>query len=42
VVILREHLIDKVPVSEIRDKHGLNPPLFHQRQKKLFDEGTVF
>ena len=41
MAILREHLIDKVPVSEICDKHGLNPTLFYQWQKKLFEEGAV-
>ena len=39
--ILREHLIDRVPVSEVCDKHGLNPTLFYQWQKKLFEEGAV-
>lgn len=24
VAILREHLVEKVPVSEVSDKHGLN------------------
>ena len=41
MAILREHLIDKVPVSEVCDKHGLNPTLFYQWQKKLFEEGAV-
>jgi transposase-like protein len=41
MAILREHLIDKVPVSEICDKHGLNPTLFYQWQKRLFEEGAV-
>ena len=39
--ILREHLIDRVPVSEVCDKHGLNPTLFYHWQKKLFEEGAV-
>jgi transposase-like protein len=41
IAILREHLIDKVPVSEVCDKHGLNPTLFYLWQKKLFEEGAV-
>ena len=41
VTILREHLIDKVPVSEVCEKHGLNPTLFYHWQKKLFEEGAV-
>ena len=41
MAILREHLIDKVPVSEVCEKHGLNPTLFYHWQKKLFEEGAV-
>ena len=41
MAILREHLVDKVPVSEVCDKHGLNPTLFYHWQKKLFEEGAV-
>jgi transposase len=41
MAILREHLIDRVPVSEVCDKHGLNPTLFYHWQKKLFEEGAV-
>jgi transposase-like protein len=41
IAILREHLIDKVPGSEVCDKHGLNPTLFYLWQKKLFEEGAV-
>ncbi len=41
MAVLREHLIDKVPVSEVCEKHGLNPTLFYQWQKKLFEEGAV-
>ena len=38
--ILREHLIEHIPVSEICDKHGIQPTLFHLWQKKLFEEGA--
>jgi transposase len=41
IVILREHLIDKVPVSEVCDTHGLNPTLFYQLQKKLLGAGAM-
>ncbi len=40
MVILREHLIDKVPVSEVCDKHGVQPTMFYAWQKKLFEEGA--
>jgi transposase len=41
MAILREHLIDKVPVSEVCEKHGFQPTLFYHWQKKLFEEGAV-
>ena len=41
MTILREHLIDKVPVSEVCDKHGVQPTMFYVWQKKLFEEGAL-
>jgi transposase-like protein len=41
VAILREHLIEKVPISQVCEKHGLQPTVFYQWQKKLFEEGAV-
>ena len=41
MAILREHLIDKVPISAVCDKHGLQPAMFYQWQKKLFEEGAA-
>ena len=41
VRILREHLIDKVPISEVCEKHGLQPTVFYQWQKKLFEDGAA-
>ncbi len=35
--ILREHLLEKVPVSEVCDKHGLMPTVFYRWQKELFE-----
>jgi transposase len=40
LAILREHLIEKVPLSEVCRKHNLQPTLFYQWQKKLFEEGA--
>ena len=39
--ILREHLIEKVPVSEVCEKHGIQPTLFYTWQKKLFEDGAA-
>ena len=36
MAILREHLIERVPISEVCDKHGLQPTVFYGWQKKLF------
>ena len=41
MAILRKHLIEKVPVSEVCDKHGLQPTIFYAWQKKLFEEGSA-
>ena len=41
MAILREHLIDKIPVSEVCDKHGVQPTMFYAWQKKLFTDCIV-
>ena len=41
VAILREHFIDNVPVSEVCDKHGLNPTAFYRWQKEVFENGAA-
>jgi transposase len=41
LAILREHLIEKVPISDVCQKHDLQPTLFYLWQKKLFEEGAV-
>ena len=40
MAVLREHLIEKTPVSEVCEKHGVQPTLFYTWQKKLFEEGA--
>jgi transposase len=39
--ILREHLLDKVPVSDLCDKHGLHPTVFYRWQKELFENAAA-
>jgi len=39
--ILREHLLDKVPVSDLCDKHGLHPTVFYRWQKELFENAPA-
>lgn len=41
VAILRQHFIEKMPVSEVCDKNGLNPTVFYRWQKEFFEKGAV-
>lgn len=41
MAILREHLIEQVPISQVCAKHGLQPTIFYQWQKKLFEGGAA-
>jgi len=35
--ILREHLIDRVSVADLCDKHKIQPTLFYRWQKEMFE-----
>ena len=37
VAILRRHLLDQVPVSELCDELGLQPTVFYRWQKEFFE-----
>ena len=41
VSILRRHLVEKVPVSELCEQLGLQPTVFYRWQKTLFDNGAA-
>ena len=41
VALLREHLVDKVPVSDICEKHGIAVNLFYLWQKTFFENGQA-
>lgn len=41
IKILREHLIDKVPISQVCEKYQIQPTLFYAWQKALFENGTA-
>lgn len=41
IAILREHLIEKVPVSQVCDRHGISVVNFYNWQKQLFENGAV-
>ena len=40
VAILRRHLLDKVPVSELCEELNLRPTVFYRWQKELFEKAT--
>jgi transposase len=40
VAILRRHLLDKVPVSDLCEEHGLQPTVFYRWQKEFFENGA--
>ena len=41
VAILRRHLIDRVPVSDLCDEYQLSPALFYAWQKQFFENGPA-
>jgi transposase len=38
--ILRRHLVDGIPVSDLCDELGLQPTVFYRWQKTLFEDGA--
>jgi transposase len=40
VAILRRHLIDRVPVSDLCDEYQLPPSIFYAWQKLFFENGV--
>ena len=41
VGILRRHLIDHVPISDLCDEYGFHPTRFYRWQRQLFENGTA-
>jgi transposase len=41
VAILRRHLLERVPVSDLCDEHHLAPSLFYRWQKEFFENGAA-
>ena len=41
VAILRRHLVDRAPVSELCEELGLRPTVFYRWQKELFENGAA-
>jgi len=41
VTILKRHLVDKIPVSDICDQYNLQPTVFYRWQKEFFENGAA-
>ena len=41
VAVLRKHLLEGVPVSDVCEEHGLRPTVFYRWQKQFFEQGAV-
>jgi transposase-like protein len=41
VAILRRHLLEKVPVSDLCEEVGLQPTVFYRWQKEFFENGAA-
>lgn len=39
VSVLREHFLDKAPISDVCERHGIQPAQFYQWQKIFFENG---
>lgn len=38
VAILREHLLERKPISDVCDRHGVHPTQLYARQKQWFEQ----
>ena len=41
VAILKRHLVDKVPVSDLCDQYRLQPTVFYRWQREFFENGAA-
>ncbi len=41
VAILKRHLVDRIPVSDLCDEYNLNPTVFYRWQKEFFEHGAA-
>jgi transposase len=41
VTILRRHLVEGVPISDLCDEEGLQPTVFYRWQKEFFENGAA-
>ena len=41
VAILRLHLLEHTPVSDLCDQHGIHPTMFYRWQKEFFENAAA-
>ena len=41
IAILKAHLVDKKPISDLCGQHGLQPSQFYRWQQEFFERGSV-
>ena len=41
VSILRRHLLEKAPISDVCEEYGLHPTMFYRWQKDFFENGAA-
>ena len=41
IAIPRCHLVERIPVSDLCDKHGIAPSVFYRWQQQLFENGAA-
>lgn len=41
VAILRRHLVERVPVSDVCDQHGISVSMFYNWQNQFFQSGAA-
>jgi transposase len=41
VAILKRHLVEKTPLSDLCDEYGIQPSMFYRWQKQLFENGAA-
>lgn len=41
LAILRLHLLEHTPISDLCDRHGIHPTMFYRWQKEFFENGAA-
>jgi transposase len=41
VAILRLHLLEHIPISDLCDQHGIHPTMFYRWQKEFFENAAA-